>query len=135
MILRIKIRARRFFVFAKEEVNPFGIEVVIVRPGAIRSGWRDIAGVSLMRNSGEGPYKAAVLAMYEKYMGAAFDGLVADPSVIADVVERELRSTKPKAVYIAPLLARKIVRLRAMMLTEKLRDTFGRKFMGLPKSM
>jgi short-subunit dehydrogenase len=43
----------------RQELSPFGVDVVIVRPGAIRSGWRVVAGESLLRNSGSGPnYKA-----------------------------------------------------------------------------
>ncbi len=69
----------------RQELNPFGVNVVIVRPEGIKTGWRAIAGATLLANSGDGPYAVAARAMHAKYMSAQFDKMVADPNVVADV--------------------------------------------------
>jgi short-subunit dehydrogenase len=119
----------------RQELFPFGVDVVIVRPGAIRSGWRDIAGESLIRNSGGGPYAKAVQAMYSKFMSPDFEKMVTDPNAIAKVVGEAVTDPRPKAVYTAPRLARNIIRINKLLGSERLRDAFGRRFLGLPTKM
>lgn len=119
----------------RQELSPFGIDVVIVRPEAIKTGWRAIAGATLLSNSGEGPYAKATQAMHAKYMSAQFDKLVADPSIVADVVQRILSSNRPKSVYMVPRMANVLLTFTSLMGSDRVRDAFVRKFIGLPKTM
>ena len=119
----------------RQELFPFGVDVVIVRPGAIRSGWRDVAGESLIRNSGSGPYAKAVQAMYSKFMSSDFEKMVTDPNAIARVVSAAVTDPRPKAIYTAPRLARNIIRINKLLASERLRDAFGRRFLELPTRM
>jgi short-subunit dehydrogenase len=130
-----KFALEAFSSSLRQELFPFGVDVVIVRPGAIRSGWRDIAGESLIRNSGSGPYAKAVQAMYSKFMSPDFEKMVTDPKAIAKVVSEAVSDPRPKAVYTAPRLARNIIRVHKLLGSERLRDTFGRRFLGLPSKM
>jgi short-subunit dehydrogenase len=86
-----------------QELAPFGVDVVIVRPEAIKTDWRAIAGATFLANSGEGPYAKATRAMHAKYMSARFDKMVANPNVVADVIERILSAKRPKSVCMARL--------------------------------
>jgi NAD(P)-dependent dehydrogenase (short-subunit alcohol dehydrogenase family) len=119
----------------RQELSPFGVNVVVVRPGAIDTEWRHIAGASLLERSGNGPYAKATKAMYAKFLGADFDKLVANPSVIADVVQQILKTSRPKSVYTAPRMARNMVLVTSLLGTDRLRDAFTRRFIGLPKTM
>ena len=119
----------------RQELSPFGVDVVIVRPEAIKTGWRAIAGATLLANSGEGPYAKAAQAMHAKYMSAQFDKMVADPSVVADLIELILSAKRPRSVYMVPNMAKVTLTLTALMGSDRLRDAFVRKFIGLPKTM
>ena len=130
-----KFAVEGFSSSLRQELFPFGVDVVIVRPGAIRSGWREVAGESLIRNSGNGPYAKAVQSMYSKFMSPGFEKMVTGPNAIAKVVGEAVTSPKPKAVYTAPRLARNIIRINKLLGSERLRDAFGRRFLGLPTRM
>jgi NAD(P)-dependent dehydrogenase (short-subunit alcohol dehydrogenase family) len=119
----------------RQELNPFGVDVVIIRPEAIKSGWRGVAGETLLANSGEGPYVKATKAAYAKYMSPAFDKMLSDPKVVADLVERILKTKRPKSVYMVPFMANVTLTLVALLWSDRWRDAFIRKFIGLPKTM
>jgi hypothetical protein len=110
------------------------VNVVVVRPGAIDTEWRHIAGANLLERSGNGPYAKATKAMHAKFLGTDFDKLVANPSVIADVVQQILKTSRPKSVYTAPRMARNMVLVTSLLGTDRLRDAFTRRFIGLPKA-
>jgi NAD(P)-dependent dehydrogenase (short-subunit alcohol dehydrogenase family) len=83
------------------EVAPFGIRVVVVEPGAIRTEWGQIAADNLRAVSGDGPY--ADLA--ERTARTLADSsrpdatLVSDPSVIARTVVRAAMARRPRTRY------------------------------------
>jgi short-subunit dehydrogenase len=130
-----KFALEGFSASLRQELNPFGVNVVIVRPEGIKTGWRAIAGATLLANSGNGPYAVAARAMHAKYMSAQFDKMVADPNVVADVIERILSAKRPKSVYMVPRMASVLLTVTALMSSDHLRDAFVRKFIGLPKTM
>jgi short-subunit dehydrogenase len=119
----------------RQELNPFGVDVVILRPGAINTGWRAIVGASLIEHSGEGPYSKAVKAAYSKFMGPEFDKMVADPKLIADVIEEIVTTKRPRPIYTAPRMARNLVLVHKLLGSDRIRDAFARRFIGLPKVM
>jgi short-subunit dehydrogenase len=119
----------------RQELNPFGVDVVIVRPEAIKTGWRSIAGATLLANSGDKPYAKATQAAYAKYMSPEFDRGVADPNIVADVVERILAAKRPRSTYMVPRMANVLLVMSALMGSDRIRDAFVRKFIGLPKTM
>jgi short-subunit dehydrogenase len=124
-----------FSAALRQELSPFGVYVVIVRPEAIKTGWRAIAGSTLLANSGDGPYAKATRAMHAKYMSAQFEKAVADPIVVANVVQQTLSSERKKSVYMVPRMASVLLTMTALMGSDRIRDAFVRKFIGLPKSM
>lgn len=116
-------------------MSPFGVSVVIDRPGAIKSGWRDVAGESLLRNSGDGPYAKTLKAMYGKFISPEFDKMVADPAVIARAVETALTARRPIPVYTTPAWRETSCSSNTLLATERMRDAFVRRFMNLPSEM
>lgn len=119
----------------RQELTPFGVNVVILRPGAIDTGWRAIVGATLLEHSGDGPYSKAVQAAHSKFMSPEFDKMVANPTVIADVVQKIVESARPRSIYTAPRMARNLALVHKLLGSDRLRDAFARRFIGLPKTM
>jgi NAD(P)-dependent dehydrogenase (short-subunit alcohol dehydrogenase family) len=85
------------------EVAPFGIRVVVVQPGAIRSEWAEIAADHLDANSRHSVYRRLTEPMarlLRSYPAAA------GPEVVARTVTKALSSRRPRRRYAVPLDAR-----------------------------
>jgi len=101
------------------ELAPFGIRVIIVEPGAIRTEWTGIARDNLLAHSGAGAYAKGAQA--HARVLAAFDGSrnASPPEVVARTVSQALKARRPRARYATgsgapPLLfARKLLSDRA----------------------
>jgi NAD(P)-dependent dehydrogenase (short-subunit alcohol dehydrogenase family) len=107
------------------EVAGFGIQVVVVQPGIIRTGFAEAA----MPASDSGPYgafNAAVAAatrdVYEKGMLARLGG---DADDVARVIERALTTRRPKARYHVSASATMMINQRRLM-SDGLWDAFLR---------
>jgi NAD(P)-dependent dehydrogenase (short-subunit alcohol dehydrogenase family) len=98
------------------EVEPFGIDVVVIEPGSVLTEWSGIAKESLLAVSGQGVYReqaaglAGVLEEASRQGGGRFAPVA--PEVIARVIERALRAAKPKTRYAAPCHAGLLLFLR-----------------------
>jgi short-subunit dehydrogenase len=130
-----KFALEGFSASLRQELSPFGVDVVIIRPDAIRTGWRAIAGETLLAHSGEGPYAQATQTAYAKIMSPQFEKHLSDPSVIADVVDNILSTKRPNPVYTVPKMAKVLLTVAALMGSDRNRDAFVRWFFGLPKTM
>lgn len=119
----------------RQELTPFGVDVVLIRPGAIRSEWADIAAGHMQRISGNGPYAAAVGALHRLFTSERLQKLAADPAVIADVAQHAVSAARPKPAYVAPRAARVMLRVGKLLGSDRLRDWSTRAFMGLPGKM
>lgn len=79
------------------EVKPFGIDVIVIEPGAILTEWRSIATDALAKISGKGPYKkyvsTAINAINNSYKTAS------EPQVIAEGILKSVNARKPKTRY------------------------------------
>lgn len=53
------------------EVQPFGIDVVVIEPGGIKTEWAGIAADRLLDTSGKGVYAGQASAMAESMVGEA----------------------------------------------------------------
>jgi len=93
------------------ELEPFGIDVVVIQPGAIRTEWGGIARESLLSTSGSGAYAdlahrtASLLAAADKNNGSP-------PEVVAEAVIRALTARRPKTRYVVGAGARPLIALR-----------------------
>ncbi len=70
------------------ELTPFGIDVIVIEPGAIRTEWGGIAHDSLLKMSGDtayGPYARRHAKMHES---ANTSSLPSPPEVVADIIGR-----------------------------------------------
>jgi len=78
------------------EVKPFGIDVIIIEPGGVKTEWVGIAAGSADEVSGISTYKELVAKV--KLMEAAQEKW-AEPVEIAELIKKSIEATKPKARY------------------------------------
>ncbi len=97
------------------ELYPFGIDVVVIQPGATHSEWSQIAHDSLIRYSGDGPYREAASA-HAKMMEAGHKGSIpAPPSVVARTIVQAVQSRNPKTRYTTGGLAKTMLFIRRIL--------------------
>ena len=81
------------------ELAPFGIDVVIVEPGAIRTEWTGIAKESLLRQSGHTAYAEQAVAHARLFESGETSKMVSEPDVVAKTISRALRARRPRTRY------------------------------------
>jgi NAD(P)-dependent dehydrogenase (short-subunit alcohol dehydrogenase family) len=91
------------------EVAEFGIKVVIIEPGSIRSEWSAIAADQLDATSANTPY-----ARQAKIIGAVLrrvdrSQMASGPEVVAEVIAKAVQSAKPRTRYVVGGGARSIL--------------------------
>jgi len=110
------------------EVKHFGVDVVIVQPGIIRTGFADAATDALhSATPAEGPYAAFNAAVAGSTQGAYEHGPLArlggGPETVARTIERAITTRSPKIRYRVTPSARLLVGQRALM-TDGMWDRF-----------
>lgn len=119
------------------EVEPFGLDVVVIEPGGVLTEFADIAKENLLGISGAGPYAGQAKIMAQALENVAKPGhgsiTPATPLVIARVIAKALESPRPKTRYAAPCHAKVFLFLR-WLLPDRLFDKMLRGQMrGLAK--
>jgi NAD(P)-dependent dehydrogenase (short-subunit alcohol dehydrogenase family) len=112
------------------EVKGFGIDVVVIQPGIIRTGFGDAAVASIDEGAeSDGPYDTfnaqvatATSDVYEKGPLAKLGG---DPEDVAKTIERAISTRRPKIRYRVTPSAHMLVTQRALM-TDGMWDAFLR---------
>lgn len=94
------------------ELKPFGIDVVVVEPGAIKTEWGGIAVENLLKTSGGTAYAPQAKALAKLFDGAARGS---QPKVIADVILKAVRARRPKTRYAAGFGAKPILFVRRVL--------------------
>ena len=89
------------------ELAPFGINVVVVEPGAIKTEWSGIAVDSLLQRSGSTAYGKAATAWAGLLRNGDLRG--SEPSVIADTIVRAVLARHPKTRYASGAFAAQIL--------------------------
>lgn len=84
----------------RQEVKPFGIEVVIIQPGIIKTEFEKETAAELRAISGHGAYARFAEAMARRAETALGDGSRAsDPSVVARCIHHAIETSTPKPRY------------------------------------
>src|SRR6266699_3425528 len=117
----------------RNEVRPFGIDVVVIEPGAIKTEWPTIASEHVKNMSGNGPYCELAEATAHLFMAQGASAY-APPHVIADVIWRAASTRHPKARYAAPFSANVILGLR-WALSDRLFDWVWGRVIGIPATV
>jgi len=100
------------------EVRGFGVEVVVVEPGLIRTGFAETA-VGSMGEDGGGPYagfEAGVArATRNNYERGPLARLGGGPETVAETVERAISAPRPRTRYIVTPSAKLLIRTRKLL--------------------
>ncbi len=115
----------------RNEVRPFGIDVVVIEPGAITTEWSTIAAENVKKMSGNGPYREQAEATAHLFMT---ERASAAPQVIADVIWRAASTRHPKTRYAAPFFINIILGLRRA-LSDRLFDIVWGRIIGVPATL
>lgn len=97
------------------EVKPFGIDVVVIEPGGIRTEWGGIAADNLRKVSAEGPYAGQAEPMARSMDSELADRRTSPPSVIADAIAKAVTARRPRARYLVGFAAKPLVTLRRVL--------------------
>jgi short-subunit dehydrogenase len=92
------------------EVRQFGIDVIVIEPGGIKTEWGNIAFNSMQKVSGNTAYEGWVQKS-AKLFENSFDK-ASEPSLIANLIKRAITVKKPKARYHAGYMSGPLIFLK-----------------------
>ncbi len=88
------------------ETKPFGVDVILVEPGAIKTDWGIIAAENLRKASASGAYAGqggkAANKLAKMYSGSG----LTDASVIAKTILKGVTARRPKSRYLVGFMAK-----------------------------
>ena len=113
------------------ELKPFGVDVVLIEPGVIDTGFADVSMNIAERYTGNGKDYAPILAQADTLREQS-DKMAVGPIVISKAMEHAITSSRPRARYVAPLRARAMLAL-ADTLPTSLVDWVMRASLGLTR--
>ena len=122
------------------EAAQFGIDVVLIEPGPVKTPWNDVAAGSLA-TAADGPaadgdayreYKAAVGASFGKAQAGLFGRLGSTPEDIAKVITQAVTARRPRARYLINPVAKSLVAMNRV-LPARAYDSVLRRQYGLPR--
>jgi NAD(P)-dependent dehydrogenase (short-subunit alcohol dehydrogenase family) len=108
------------------EVAPFGIDVIIVEPGAIRTEWSGIAVDSLRQASGNTAYAPYALQHAKMIDNSMKSSMASEPAVVANEIVKASKASSPKTRYAVGGGARMILFMRSI-LSDRLFDSLMRR--------
>lgn len=94
------------------ELKPFGIKVVTVKPGLIKTEWPAIAADNLDKVSGQGIYATAAKRKSDSLRNVYASKLTSSPEVVAQGIVKILRKSNPAFQYAIGGGARTVLFLR-----------------------
>ena len=98
------------------ELRQFGIDVIIIEPGIIRTDFGRVALGPMQEHSGDTAYAGFVKRMLDSMESLESSGRIGSPpSVIANAILKAIRAKRPKARYAAGQYAKPLILLRRLL--------------------
>jgi NAD(P)-dependent dehydrogenase (short-subunit alcohol dehydrogenase family) len=98
------------------EVRPFGIDVVVIEPGLIRTDFGRTAAQSVVGiGASDSPYGDFNTAVAERTAGAYEMPFATGPDTVARAVERAIKARRPRTRYLVTFGAHAVVGLRKLL--------------------
>lgn len=82
------------------EVSDFGVDVVLMEPGGVKTGWWKIAAEHLRRTAKNGAYESSAEKIADGMLKLHKNKLMTDPKVIAKKMVKVVNKNRPKARYL-----------------------------------
>jgi short-subunit dehydrogenase len=132
------------------EVAQFGIDVVLIEPGPVKTPWNDVAAASLSAAAPTGPgdpaaaanpaadtdpyatYKAAVGASFGRTQAGLVGRLGSTPEDVAKVITQAVTARRPRSRYLINPVAKSLVAMNQV-LPARAYDSVLRRQYGLPR--
>lgn len=96
------------------EVSQFGIDVVIIEPGVIKTEFIDSMDHKLGENSNS-PYKELEDIVIKMVKNTSKPGQYSEPSVISNTISKAIKSKNPKTLYVAGSMAKQTIMARRLL--------------------
>jgi NAD(P)-dependent dehydrogenase (short-subunit alcohol dehydrogenase family) len=113
------------------ELKPFGIDVVVIEPGGVKSEWGGIAAQKVRAVSGTGPHAPQGNVVAESLSSEASQRRMSSPDLIAKTIVKSVQARRPKTRYAAGFGAKPMILLHNM-LPNRTFDAFMRRATGVP---
>jgi NAD(P)-dependent dehydrogenase (short-subunit alcohol dehydrogenase family) len=115
------------------EVGQFGIDVVLIEPGGIRTEWGAIAADKLRATSGQGAYRMQAEAMTRTLSATSEPGyrLASPPEVVGRAIMKAATARRPRTRYSVGIGAAPMIWL-SRILPDRTFDSFIKRFAGVP---
>ncbi|MBK6888212.1 MAG: SDR family NAD(P)-dependent oxidoreductase [Tetrasphaera sp.] len=99
----------------RNEVRAFGVDVVLVEPGAIRTNFEETINSSAAVGNPDSPY-ADLVARVRRVNSGAYDSrlLSVGPDAVARTILKVVEATRPKSRYLVTTSARAMVHARRL---------------------
>ena len=110
------------------ELRPFGIDVVLIEPGPIRTEWTTIARQNLVKTSADGAYAGQAAAVARVLQAADSPGRGSEPAVVARKIVQAATAARPRSRYPVGRGAGTIVRARKLLPDQALDAIITRMF-------
>jgi len=95
------------------EVKPFGIDVVVVEPGGVKTAWGVIAAEGLKKTSGHGAYAEGANRAADNMAKMYSTGKnLTDQEVLAKEIVKAATTPKPKTRYVKGFMAKPMILIR-----------------------
>ena len=91
------------------ELKPFGIDVVIIEPGAIKTNWGIIAADHLIESSKGTAYEQTGTMMADNLRNMYLSNTISDPAVVRKAIVRAVNARRPCTRYRIGRMANAIV--------------------------
>ena len=91
------------------ELKPFGIDVVIIEPGAIKTNWGIIAADHLIESSKGTAYEQTGTMMANNLRNMYLSNTISDPAVVRKAIVRAVNARRPCTRYRIGRMANEIV--------------------------
>ena len=99
----------------RPELKPFGIDTIIIQPGAINTEWGGISFESMQKTSGNTAYAPLVKLNEPMYKRMTEKNEGSDPIVIARVILKAIKANRPKTRYAAGKFAKLSLCIRSLL--------------------
>ena len=113
------------------ELKSFGIDVVVIEPGGIRTEWPGIAAQKVRAVSGTGPYAPQGNAVADSLASESTRRRSSPPELIAKTIGKAVTARRPKTRYAAGYGAKPMIFLHDV-LPDRAFDAFIRRAVRMP---
>ncbi len=113
------------------ELKSFGIDVVVIEPGAIKTEFNGIVEDKLRAVSGTGPYAPQGNALADTIVSESTGRRSSPPELIAKTIGKAVTARRPKTRYAAGYGAKPMLFLHTV-LPDRAFDAFIRRAVGMP---